>query len=237
MKLLIIRPEPGASASATRATAAGFDPVLLPFFEIRPRDWAVPDPANYDALLMTSSNAARHAGSGLRSLSALPVYAVGERTARAARDAALDVAAVGASGAEYAIAAAAHAGHRRLFWLAGEEHMHPSLPDGIRLDVAICYAADTLLLPASAAETIAGADIVALHSPRAARLFAATLAKLGLDRTGVTIAAFSSAIAKAAGSGWRGVVVAETPTDSALLSAVAELDKLGMVPASRKEDK
>ena len=54
MKLLIIRPEPGASASAERAREAGLEPVLLPFFEVQAMGWDLPDPADYDALLLTS---------------------------------------------------------------------------------------------------------------------------------------------------------------------------------------
>jgi hydroxymethylbilane synthase len=237
MKLLIIRPEPGASATAARTKAVGYDPVLLPFFEIRARAWAVPDPEGYDALLITSANAVRHAGPGLRSLSALPIHAVGERTASAARDAGLTVASVGASGVEDAIETAVDAGHHRLLWLVGEEHKKPVLPESLRLDTVICYAAEALPLPADAAEAIASVDIVALHSPRAARRFAETAAKLGLVKFNMIIAAFSPAIADAAGAGWHGVVVAEAPTDSALLSAVAELVKLQAVIPSRKEDK
>jgi uroporphyrinogen-III synthase len=235
MRLLIIRPEPGASATAVRAKAAGFEPALMPFFEVRPRRWAAPDPANYDALLITSSNAARHAGAELQPLNALPVHTVGERTADAACEAGLALATVGTSGADEAIKAAADSGHRHLLWLAGEEHKLPHLPQGIQLDVIVCYSADALQLPANAAEIIAKADIVALHSPRAATLFADTATKLGLTKSNITIAAFSPAIAEGAGVGWRDIAIAKTPTDDALLSAAAELVRLRAVAPSRKE--
>jgi uroporphyrinogen-III synthase len=237
MRLLIIRPEPGASATAGRAKKSGFEPALMPFFEVGPRPWAAPDPANYAALLITSSNAVRHAGAELQSLRALPVHTVGERTADAAREAGLALATVGTSGVDEAVKSAADSGHRRLLWLAGEEHKSPHLPQGIQLDIIVCYSADARPLPGNAAEIIAKADIVALHSPRAARLFADTATKLGLTKSKITIAAFSPAIAEAAGADWRDVAVAKEPTDSALLSAVEELVKLRAVAPSRKEDK
>jgi uroporphyrinogen-III synthase len=236
MKLLIIRPEPGASATAARANAAGYDPVLLPFFEIGPVAWTAADPTSYDALLITSANAVRHAGSGLETLRALPVHAVGERTAYAAHEAKLAVASIGASGIDETIIAAADSGHRRLLWLAGEEHKSPNLPEWMQLDTIICYSANALPPPANAAEVIAEADIVALHSPRAARLFSETLTKLGLAKSAITIAALSPTIAAEAGAGWQDIAVAEAPTDSALLSAVAELVRQRAVAPSRKED-
>ena len=64
MKLLIIRPEPGASISAERAREAGMTPVVLPFFEVQAVAWQQPDPADYDALLLTSANAVRLVAQG-----------------------------------------------------------------------------------------------------------------------------------------------------------------------------
>ena len=58
-RLLVLRPEPGASATAGRARTLGLDPVLMPLFEIEPIAWTAPDPAGFDALLLTSANAVR----------------------------------------------------------------------------------------------------------------------------------------------------------------------------------
>ena len=70
--------------------ALGLDPVAMPLFEIEPVDWDAPDPAGFDGLLLTSANAVRHGGDGLERFAALPVYAVGEATAAAAREAGFD---------------------------------------------------------------------------------------------------------------------------------------------------
>lgn len=220
-----MRPEPGASASALRAKAAGFEPMLMPLFAVKPRSWVAPDPSGYDALLITSANAIRHAGPQLQALSKLPVCAVGENSAAAAREAGLTVALSGDSDADATIAAAASAGYSRLIWLVGAEHMQPALPDGLTLETIICYTSEEQPLPAQGANSILQADIVALHSPRAARLFANIVDQLGLDRAAIALAAFSPAIAEAAGTGWRAIAIAARPADSALLSAAAELVK------------
>ena len=44
MKVLILRPQPGADESAARARALGLDPVVAPLFSLRPRSWEPPGP-------------------------------------------------------------------------------------------------------------------------------------------------------------------------------------------------
>lgn len=223
--LLIIRPEPGASATAARAKAAGFEPILLPFFDVQACTWEAPDPGQYDALLISSANAIRHGGAGLDKLHSLPVHAVGERSAGAAREAGFAIASTGQSGIEARISNAYLLGHHRLLWLAGEDRSEPVLTAELRLSIRSVYSSVPRALPANAAERIRQADIAALHSPRAARLFGETVDRLGQDRGDIRLAAFSPAIAAAAGSGWGGIAIASTPQDSALLSAAAGLDR------------
>jgi uroporphyrinogen-III synthase len=235
MKLLIIRPQPGNDASAARAKAAGFRVVQLPFFEVHPRPWAVTGSEQYDALLLTSSNAVRHSGAGLQQLRHLPVHAVGERTASEALSAGLNIASIGKTDAVEAVNAAFDAGHQSLLWLAGEGHRALQPPKGMRIDTVICYASEALPLPTDIKTQILAADAVALHSARAAQLFSATVKQLGIDPSTRTVAAFSPAIAEAAGPGWRAVIVAQMANDSALLSALLSLDKQGADITARKE--
>jgi uroporphyrinogen-III synthase len=225
MKLLIIRPQPGNDASAARAKAAGFEPVQLPFFEVRPRIWEVPDVGNYDALLITSSNAVRHAGAALSRLSGLPVHAVGRVSANAASDAGLELASSGSKGAADAITAALAAGHRRLLWLAGEDRTQLAVAAEMLIDERIIYASEAATLQPDAPQIVARCPVVALHSARAARAFTAFVKANSLDQRTFVIAAFSPAIAEAAGPGWGGVAQAEHPEDAALLSAAARLVK------------
>ena len=94
-RVLVLRPEPGASATVDRARAMGLDAVATPLFEVEPLDWDVPEASGFDGVLLTSANALRHGGDGLQALRGLKAYAVGDATAQAAREAGFDVAATG----------------------------------------------------------------------------------------------------------------------------------------------
>ena len=87
-RVLVTRPEPGASATAQALRSAGFDPVVLPLTGIRPL--AVPETglSVVDAVALTSANAVRHAAEALlATIRAIPLHAVGATSAQAARDA------------------------------------------------------------------------------------------------------------------------------------------------------
>src|SRR4051794_41196284 len=96
-RVVVLRPEPGASATVERARQRGLDAFALPLFEVEPVAWEAPDPDRFDALLLTSANAVRHGGEQLVRLRELPVYAVGSATADAARRGGFEVASVGSS--------------------------------------------------------------------------------------------------------------------------------------------
>ncbi|UCI20383.1 uroporphyrinogen-III synthase [Mesorhizobium sp. B2-1-8] len=89
LRVLVTRPEPGASRTARKLEEMGFEPLLLPLTEtmVLPVDAkAVPD--DVAAVAITSANAVRHAPRDLiAALSNLPCHAVGNRTAAAARKA------------------------------------------------------------------------------------------------------------------------------------------------------
>ncbi|UDL87590.1 uroporphyrinogen-III synthase [Mesorhizobium sp. PAMC28654] len=87
VRVLVTRPEPGASRTARRLREMGFQPILLPLSEtvalpVEPD--LVPDGAI--TVLITSANAVRHAPKEIiAALAALPCRAVGKRTGEAAR--------------------------------------------------------------------------------------------------------------------------------------------------------
>ncbi|MFA6156043.1 uroporphyrinogen-III synthase [Mesorhizobium sp.] len=89
LRVLVTRPEPGASRTVRRLSETGFQPILLPLTETvsLPVDAGlVPDEAS--AVAVTSANAPRHASKDLMAvLSRLPCHAVGKKTAAAARQA------------------------------------------------------------------------------------------------------------------------------------------------------
>jgi uroporphyrinogen-III synthase len=218
VKLLILRPEPGASETAARARALGLDPVVAPLFAIRGLAGAAVDSAGYDAVLITSANGARHAPAGL---TGLPCFAVGESSAAAARAAGFADVRAGPSDGAAAAAAMAAAGVTRALHLCGRHHV-PVAEPGVAIERREVYAAEPLPW-----EKPKGPAVAMIHSPRAGVRFA----ELAGDRSAIAIAAISAAAAAAAGEGWAGKAVASAPRDSALLELAAQLCKDGVEAA------
>ena len=217
-RVLILRPDPGAGQSAARARVLGLDPVVAPLFTIRPVPWEPPEEA-FDAVLLTSANAARHGGAALRPFLGLACQAVGEATGEAAREAGFSSVMAGPSDGAAALEQMAARGVRRALHLCGRDHMPLSNPR-VSLERRIVYAADAAeTLPPAAAEATASGALVLIHSPRAGALFA----RLAARRATVRIAAISAAAAAAAGDGWAERHVAARPRDEALLELAAEL--------------
>jgi uroporphyrinogen-III synthase len=214
--LLVLRPEPGASATVAAARALGLEAIAAPLFTIRPLGWALPDDPP-EAVLMTSANAARHGGRLMDGLKNVPLYAVGEATACEARQAGFHRIVTGDGNARSIVALARRDGVRALLHLAGREH-RDVMPDDIRVDRRIVYAADAVEALPDAARTVLPVAVALLHSPRAARLFASLV-----DPAGIAIAAISPAALAAAGPGWRIAEAAERPTDASLLAVAAKL--------------
>ncbi|HZB69102.1 MAG TPA: uroporphyrinogen-III synthase, partial [Sphingomicrobium sp.] len=163
---MILRPEPGASATAERVRAMGLEPVAMPLFKVEPVDWAVPDPGSFDALLLTSANAVRHSGEGLRSLRQLPVYAVGEATAAAAREAGFDVASSGEAGVERLLGSIPP--DLRLLHLCGEQRIEPQASQAIT--AVPVYRSNALPMPDDF--PLIEGQVAAVHTPRAGQRLA-----------------------------------------------------------------
>ena len=205
---MILRPEPGAAASLAAARALGLKARAIPLFEVKPVEWAPVDPALYEGIVATSANAFRHGGAGLEQLRALPVFAVGEATAAAARGAGFTVATVGAGGRDEL-----RLPPGRLLHLAGR-HRRPVKASP---DTLVVYASEAIE-PAPELGSLAEA-VVAVHSPRAG----ARLAALASERGQTAIAAISASAAQACGSGWQQVAVASAPREAELLALASEL--------------
>lgn len=216
---VVLRPEPGNARTAALLAAAGVDAVRRPLFAVTPLAWQPPDPAAHDGLLLTSANAVCHAGEGLTRLMGLPVLAVGEATAAAARAAGLTVALVGGRDAHALKDAARTAGFARLLHLAGHDRI--DLPGVTALSV---YRSDVVSLPPGTARSWEG-RVALLHSVRAARRCAEVVDRDGAIRGSIALAALSPAVRLAAGRGWACAVVPDQPADTALVAcAVALID-------------
>jgi uroporphyrinogen-III synthase len=212
-RLLVLRPEPGASATAERARARGLDPVVVPLFEVEPVTWESPEADGFDGVLLTSANAIRHAGEGLETLRGLKAYAVGEATGEAAREAGFDIAAIGDAGVERLLRSVEK--DLRLLHLCGEDHTRV---EDARQSITplVVYRSKAVDAP-----DLSGANgsIALIHSPRAGRKFADLIP----NQSSISIVAISEAAAEAAGDGWKQVAVADQPSDEALLALAARL--------------
>lgn len=214
--LVIIRPEPGNAASTSTARALGLDAHGCPLFEVVSRSWEAVPPDRYDALLVGSANVFRHGGRGLTALRGLPVYAVGDATAAAAREAGFGVAVTGA-GAMQALLGQLGDGHRRMLRLTGQERVTLALPKDTTMDERVVYASQPCALPAELEALLREPAIVALHSAEAAQHLTAECVRRGIRRAPIRLAALSPRIGAAAGDGWGEVAAAAMPEDKALL--------------------
>jgi len=213
-RVLVLRPEPGASATVARARSLGLDAVSIPLFEVEPVAWTAPDPVGFDALLLTSANAVRHGGAALEAFRALPVHAVGEATAEAARAADFTVAGSGTAGVDALLDSLTP--ELRLLHLCGEDRRTPT--DAPQTITAVPIYCSRAIDPPPGLERAVGA-VVLVHSPRAGQRFA----ELVEDRGTVAIAAISATAAEAAGAGWSEIGIASEPSDDALLALAARL--------------
>lgn len=216
----VLRPEPGNAATAAAIEAVGLTAIRLPLFEIRAIDWTPADVTRFDALLLTSANAVKHAGPGLARLRSLPVHAVGGATAAAAREAGLEVVAVGDRDGAALVAAAAASGVRRGLLLGGRDRALGS--DPIIAEAIAVYASDPVDVPAETLDQLAG-SVVLVHSPRAARRIADLIDRAGIDRRTMRLAAISAAAAHAAGGDWEWIAAAVSPDDVAVIALARTL--------------
>lgn len=215
MKVLILRPQPGADETARRARALGLEPLVAPLFAVRPLDWTPPDPGAFDAVLLTSANAARQGGEAMTPFFRLPCYCIGETTALAAKTAGFGDVRIGPSNSEALVGMAASDGIRSAVHFCGRDHFALRHPD-VSVTPVVVYASGAVArLPEGTHEAL-----VLLHSSRAAALFARLAAS---RRERIRIAAISAQAAAAAGTGWASVDVAGEPRDQALLALAAKL--------------
>lgn len=220
--LALLRPEPGWSASADSARGAGLEVIGHPLFDPQPVAWQAP-PGDFDALLVGSAAVFLHGGSQLDAVRALPVHAVGEVTAAAARRAGFRVVGVGTGGLQRLLDGAAGE-PLRFLRLAGEERVPLAAhPRQNVTECAVYRMAPRPLDPAFAGALAMRRPVVALHSAAAARRFAGEIDRVRIERGMLTLLALGPRIAAAAGHGWAAVHLAATPSDAALLAKATAL--------------
>lgn len=213
LPLIVLRPEPGASVSIGRATAAGIDAVALPLFALEPLAWQPPSLKGHQALLLTSANAVTLAGPQLAALAGLPAWCVGAATAATARAAGLTVDHVGTAGVQALVDTGGPMG---LLWLAGEDRTVVQAPEGGRIEAIQVYRAVPLPVDPAALQ---GPAVVLVHSTRAAQ----RLVEIAPQRSVLQLVAISSAVAAACGDDWQSVAVAPHPDDAEMVAIAAKL--------------
>lgn len=217
-RVWITRAAPGAERTADRLTALGFTPLAAPLLTIRPLE-VTPDLKGVQALAFTSRNGV--AAFADRSPDrTLPVFAVGDATAAAARTAGFtDVRS--ADGDLAALAALIRIEGPGLTIL----HPRAARPAG---DLAALVGAAAQITPLAvydAVETDVAPpeawDAVLIHSPRAARALAARLTPDAAPNR--VASAISPAAAEPLSALPFGEIrVAATPTETALLATLGK---------------
>jgi uroporphyrinogen-III synthase len=89
MAILVTRPHPDNEATAARLRARGFEVLLAPMLRFEPVAFRLDTDSDYGGIVLTSANSLRAVNPQLADsrLLALPLFAVGDHTAAAARDA------------------------------------------------------------------------------------------------------------------------------------------------------
>lgn len=92
MAILVTRPHPDSETTAAGLRARGYEVLLAPVLKFEPVAFRDDHETDYAAVLVSSANAIRAVAPQLKDsrLLRLPLFAVGERTASAARDAGFD---------------------------------------------------------------------------------------------------------------------------------------------------
>lgn len=234
-RIIVLRPQPGATATAQALRTAGHDPLVTPLFAIEPVAWTPADPEAYDALLVGSANVFRHGGPALADLKGLPVYAVGGKTARMASDLGFRVRGQGSGGLAAMLPMLVEDGQLHVLRLAGEDRV--DLPaTRLAIDTRIVYRSRALPMPDALRDALAEPSVVLLHSARAAQHFGALVDGAGIDRSRIRLALFAPALVEAAGDGWAAVRVAAAADDRALLDLLPALCQHDSEPQAEKPE-
>lgn len=212
MRILVVRPQPGANATAGRLAALEHEAVVYPLLETRATAWTLPA-QTFDAVILSSAAAVRHAGPVADALKGLPAHTVGDATAAAARAAGWAAVTAGPGTMQGLLAGLLAGPARHFLHLAGADLTPVAVPAALSLTRVTVYETPLLPLPA-----LPDVDAVLLHSPRTAAQFAAEWDRLAGQRGAVQLFAISAATLAAAGSGWKQAAVAAEPTESVLLA-------------------
>jgi uroporphyrinogen-III synthase len=234
VRLLLTRPEPDAQRTAAALRAQGHDVVAAPLLRIAPVTDAQIGDGPWAAILITSANAAHAIAAHARvtPLRALPVFAVGQRSAEAVAAAGFaDVTSADGNVTDLArLVAARMQPAAPLLYLAGEDRSGDLAGDlrarGFAVETIIVYraVAATGLLPVAAEALSSGIDGVLHFSRRSAEAYVNAARAAGMLANALKPVHFclSAQVAEPlAQAGTADIRVAERPSEAALLALIA----------------
>jgi uroporphyrinogen-III synthase len=237
--ILVTRPQPDNEATAAALRAKGLKVLLAPMLRFEPVAFHDDADARYAAVIATSANALRAIEADLTAsrLLALPLFAVGERTAEAARRAGFQTIAVAAGNAEalrdlivVSVRAKTLKKASTLLYLAGADlagDLAGELGErGFNIVTHTTYRMIPVLsLPQDARDAFAAnkVDAVLHYSRRSARAFLDAVRAAGIEISALAIpqCCISDAVASVIRDvGATQVMVARSPDENGLFEAL-----------------
>jgi uroporphyrinogen-III synthase len=237
--MLVTRPQPDNEATAASLRAKGFEVLLAPMLRFEPVAFEADPDAAYGGIIVTSANALRamEGQSTVTPLLGLPLFAVGSRTAQAAREAGFHnviVAGGDASALRDTIVAAARGRKLKksdaLLYLSGAD-IARDLPSELRalgFNIATQTAYKMIsvpTLPGDVCDAFAANRVEAVlhYSGRSARSFldAARAAGIEISALAIPQCCLSEAVAAVVHeAGAARVIVASSPNEAALFEVL-----------------
>ena len=236
VRLLLTRLQLDAARTAVALRALGHEPIVAPLIGIEVVSEVDPDGGPWAAILLTSANALWSIAAFARrdDWRDLPIFAVGDRTAQAVRDAGFTaVTSAGGNVNDLAALVAAHLNPpARLLYLTGE-HRSGDLAGALRargfvVNIVVVYRAMVAeTLPAQAATALtSGIDGVLHYSRRSAEAYVSAARGAGLLASALKPTHFclSAQVAEPlAQAGAADIRIAPRPV---------ETDLIGLIPSS-----
>ena len=215
---IIVRPEPGNTATSAAARALGLNVVAAPLYVIEEVEFNIDLSISYDAILITSSNSIRASFTVLEQITHLPLLAVGAASAEAAHAAGFKTIIMGDADGQALGQKAVDLGFRHVLHLVGDPYK-PVEVAGLTCDVRTTYRATELPVPPELEAALQEPCVILAHSPRAAR----RLSELASAKNASSLIALSAQVARAAGEGWKHLLWPERPSADAMLALAAPL--------------
>jgi uroporphyrinogen-III synthase len=232
MRIVVTRPQEDSERTAAALRARGHEVLIAPLLKVEPVD--IDLRTNWGGVIITSANAANAiaAHPARAGLTKLKLFAVGQRSAQAARTAGFtDVTSAGGDVRDLVRTLVARKADAQapLLYLAGEDRARDLIGElvarGIAAEMVVVYRAATAPFPPalSAALKEGTVDAVLHYSTRSAESYLAGGKEAGVGKQALAVRHICLSAAIAApltAAGAADVVVAPRPDEAALLERI-----------------